>query len=407
MTDYSVEDFWEHAPSGLVSPTRTDRIIRVNATVARWLGYEANALCGRMFTDLLTVGGRILYETHFGPLLQMGGDLNGVTVDVVAPTEIECRCSSLRMSKSTQRRSRNCYGSAWWMPPIAVPTKSNSWQARRRAVKEQGRVREFADTLRRALLPPVLSPPAGLEAAEYYNTASVDDVGGDFYDLFPLSRTTWGFFLGDVSGKGVDAAVVTGLTRYTLRAAAVYDDDPVEVLHNLNTVLSQELGGELNRFCTLIYGKLTRCDNGFDVHLASGGHPPPLLFYADGSAYYVDTIGGQAVGMTNEPHFVASQFVLAPGDTLVLYTDGLTEASTGVGRERYDDEGALLRFAKAHSPTTASAIVDAVSGLLEGLGSGVEDDTAVLALGVPRTKLSSRRGAPGWRRGLSALAAWV
>ena len=88
--------------------------------------------------------------------------------------------------------------------------------------------------------------------------------------------------------------------------------------------------------------------------------------------------------MTAEPHFVASRFHLAPGDTLVLYTDGLTEASTGVGHERYDDEGALLRFAKSHSPTTASAIVDAVRRLLDGLGSGVEDDAAVLALGVPR-----------------------
>ena len=384
MTDYSAADFWEDAPSGLVIADPDGRIIRVNATAARWLGYEANALSGMMFTDLLTGSGRILYETHFGPLLQVGGDLNGVTVDVVdadgnrkpmfltANVKIDAaqKPELLRISV-VDAADRRAY-------------EVELLEARRLAVKEQVRVREFADTLRRALLPPVLSPPDGLEAAEYYNTASVDDVGGDFYDLFPLSRTTWGFFLGDVSGKGVDAAVVTGLTRYTLRAAAVYDDDPVEVLHNLNTVLSQELGGALNRFCTLIYGKLTLSDNGFDVHLASGGHPPPLLFSADGSAFYVDTIGGQAVGITNEPHFVASQFVLTPGDTLVLYTDGLTEASTGVGRERYDDEGGLLRFAKAHSPTTASAIVDAVSRLLEGLGSGVEDDTAVLALGVPR-----------------------
>jgi len=384
VTDYSAADFWEDAPSGLVIADPDGRIIRVNATAARWLGYEANALSGMMFTDLLTGSGRILYETHFGPLLQVGGDLNGVTVDVVdadgnrkpmfltANVKIDAaqKPELLRISV-VDAADRRAY-------------EVELLEARRLAVKEQVRVREFADTLRRALLPPVLSPPDGLEAAEYYNTASVDDVGGDFYDLFPLSRTTWGFFLGDVSGKGVDAAVVTGLTRYTLRAAAVYDDDPVEVLHNLNTVLSQELGGALNRFCTLIYGKLTLSDNGFDVHLASGGHPPPLLFSADGSAFYVDTIGGQAVGITNEPHFVASQFVLTPGDTLVLYTDGLTEASTGVGRERYDDEGGLLRFAKAHSPTTASAIVDAVSRLLEGLGSGVEDDTAVLALGVPR-----------------------
>jgi sigma-B regulation protein RsbU (phosphoserine phosphatase) len=108
------------------------------------------------------------------------------------------------------------------------------------------------------------------------------------------------------------------------------------------------------------------------------------VFLADGGAYYVDTIGGMAVGMTAEPRFITSRFHLAPGDTLLLYTDGLTEASTGVGHERYDDEGELLRFAKSHSPTTASAIVDAVHRLLDGLGRGVEDDTAVLALGVAR-----------------------
>jgi phosphoserine phosphatase RsbU/P len=385
MTDYSATDFWEEAPSGLVIAHPDGRILRVNATAARWLGYEANALCGMMFTDLLTASGRILYETHFGPLLQVGGDLNGVTVDIVGADG----------SRKPMFLTANVKMDAAQKPEllrISVVDAADRrayevelLEARRLAVKEQGRVREFADTLQRALLPPVLFPPTGLDAAEYYNTASVDEVGGDFYDLFPLSRTTWGFFLGDVSGKGVDAAVVTALTRYTLRAAAVFNDDPVEVLHNLNTVLSQELDGELHRFCTLVYGKLTRCDNGFDVHLASGGHPPPLLFHADGSAYYLDTIGGQAVGLTKEPHFVASRFVLTPGDTLVLYTDGLTEASTGVGHERYDDEGALLRFAKAHSPITASAIVDAVSGLLEGLGSGVEDDTAVLALGVPQT----------------------
>ena len=384
MTYLDIEDYWDHAPSGQIIAQPDGRMMRVNATLSKWLGYESNALRDKRFTDLLTVSGRILYDTHFGPLLYMGGDLNGVTVDMVTADgkrlpmfltanvkrDADQKTEFLRISV-VDAADRRAY-------------EADLLQAREQAEREQRRVRAFAETLRHALLPPVLSPPPGLEAAEFYFTASIDDVGGDFYDLFPLSRTTWGFFLGDVSGKGVDAAVVTGLTRYTLRAAAVFDDDPIEVLRNLNIVLSQELGGELNRFCTLIYGKLTKCDNGFDVHLASGGHPPPLLFYADGSAYYVDSIGGQAVGITTEPRFVASRFVLAPGDALMLYTDGLTEAGTGIGHQRYDDEGALLRFAKAHSPTTASAIVDAVSGLLEGLGSGVKDDTAVLAFGVPR-----------------------
>lgn len=229
-----------------------------------------------------------------------------------------------------------------------------------------------------------MSPPPGLDAADHYHTASADDVGGDFYDLFPLSQNTWGFFLGDVAGKGVDAAVVTTLTRYVLRSAAVFDGDPVQVLHNLNTVLHQQLGIARHRLCTVVYGNLTPRGDGFDVDLASAGHLPPLLLADDGQAYFADTIGGQAVGMIDDPHFFSSRMHLGPGDTLVLYTDGLTEARVGPGTERYDDHGALLRFARAQAPTTSSAIVDALRGLLDELGAGVEDDTAVLAFGVPR-----------------------
>lgn len=383
MTDRGVEDCWDRAPSGHVIAHPDGRIIRVNATLARWLGYEPNTLRDRLFSEFLTVGGRILYDTHFGPLLHMGGELNGVTVDAVT-------ADGVRLPMFLTANVTCHTGETPELLQITVVDAADRrayevelLAARRQAETEQGRVRVFAETLRRALLPPLLSPPDGLDAADYFFPASDDDVGGDFYDLFPLSHTTWGFFLGDVAGKGVEAAVVTGLIRYTLRAAAVFDDDPVQVLRNLNTVLNQELRDVRNRFSTVIFGKISQGDNGFDVELASGGHPPPLLLYADGSAYYVDTIGGQAVGMTSEPHFVVSRFHLRPGDTLVLYTDGLTEASTGIGYERYDDEGALLRFAKLHSPTTASAIVNAVHQLLDGLGSGVQDDAAVLAMGVP------------------------
>jgi sigma-B regulation protein RsbU (phosphoserine phosphatase) len=384
VIDRSIEDLWDRAPSGHVIAHPDGRIIRANATFATWLGYAPDDLCDKLFSDLLTASGRILYDTHLGPLLHLGGKLNGVTVDVLTAdrTRLPVFLTANVISDAGERphllqitvvdaADRRAY-------------ETELLQARRQAETEHARVRAFAETLRRSLLPPVLSPPEGLDAADYYNTASTDDVGGDFYDLFPLTRTTWGFFLGDVAGKGVDAAVVTALTRYTLRAAAVFDDDPVQVLHNLNSVLHQRLKDVRKRFSTVIYGKMSRRDSGFDIELASGGHPPPLLLSADGSAYYIDTTGGQAVGITAQPRFVASRFHLAPGETLVLYTDGLTEASTGKGHERYDDEGALLRFAKSHSPSTASVIVRAVHDLLDRLGSGVEDDTAVLALGVPR-----------------------
>jgi phosphoserine phosphatase RsbU/P len=383
VTIDSVEEFWENAPCGHVIADLDGRIIRVNATLSNWLQYEPNNLQGKLFSDLLTVAGHILYDTHFGPLLRTGGDLNGVTVDVVTAAG-----ARLPMFLTAKAIMGDAHGPGLLQITVVDAVDRRAYElellrARQAAENEQARVRVFVDTLRRALLPPVLYPPAGLDAADYYYTASTDDVGGDFYDLFPLSRTTWGFFLGDVAGKGVDAAVVTSLSRHTLRAAAVYDDDPVQVLHNLNTVHNQKLGGKGNRLCTVIYGKLTQRDNGFDVELASGGHPPPLMLYADGGAFYVDTIGGQAIGMTPNPRFTSSRFRLAPGDTLVLYSDGLTEASTGIGHERYDDEGALLRFAKSHAPATASDIVAAVHGLLDGLGAGVEDDAAVLALGVP------------------------
>ncbi len=388
MTDLSLEDCWENSPCGHLIARPDRRIIRVNATLSRWLGYDRNALQGRLFSDLFTAGGRIHYDTHFGPLLRMSGELNGITVDLVTAdgarlpmfltanvkTGADGQPELLRIT-AVDAADRRAY-------------ERELLEERRRVAMEHGRVRAFAETLRRSLLPPVLSPPAGMDAADYYYTASDDDVGGDFYDLFPLSRTKWGFFIGDVVGKGVDAAVVTGLTRYALRAAAVSDDDPVQVLHNLHSVLGQQLGAQHGRFCTVIYGNVTMPNDGFDVELASGGHLPPLLLQADGSAYYVDSIGGHAVGLVAEPRFVASRFHLAPGDTLVLYTDGLTEASTGVGHERYDDRGALLDFAKSLAPASASEIVEAVHALLDSLGRGVQDDAAVLALGVP--SLTSR-----------------
>jgi sigma-B regulation protein RsbU (phosphoserine phosphatase) len=390
VTDLSIEDCWENSPSGHLIARPDGRIVRVNATLSRWLGYDRNALQGRLFSELFTAGSRIHYDTRFGPLLRMSGELNGVTVDLVT-------ADGARLPMFLTANVKTDFGGQPELLRITAVDAADRrayerelLEERRRVAAAHGRVQLFADTLRRALLPPVLSPPAGLDAADYYYTASDDDVGGDFYDLFPLSRTKWGFFLGDVAGKGVDAAVVTRLTRYVLRSAAVFNDDPVQVLHNLHSVLRQKLGGQEDRFCTVIYGNLTKCNNGFEVDLASGGHLPPLQLHADGSAYYVDTVGGHAVGLVAEPHFLATRFHLASGDTLILYTDGLTEASTGVGRERYDDRGALLSFAKSHSPATASAFIDAVRALLDGLGSGVEDDVAVLALGVPLLRRNER-----------------
>jgi sigma-B regulation protein RsbU (phosphoserine phosphatase) len=192
-------------------------------------------------------------------------------------------------------------------------------------------------------------------------------------------------FLGDVCGKGAAAAAVTSLARYTLRAAAVYDPDPAAALRNLNTVLGHEYHGHDPRFCTVIFGLLTPDgeQGGFRITLASGGHPPALLLRADGTADYLPTPGGQLIGVLPDAHIATTTFRLDAGDTLLLHTDGLTEAHTAIRGDRYGDD-ALLDFGRALTPTTATHTVAAIRDLLDTLGSGVDDDTAVLAISVPR-----------------------
>jgi sigma-B regulation protein RsbU (phosphoserine phosphatase) len=375
-------DLYENAPCGYILTDAGRRIVTVNSTVTRWLGCDATALVGKSFVDLLTAGSRIHYETHFAPVLQINGEISGITVDLVT-------ASGARLSVFLTANVKTGPEGREELVRIVVQDASDRrsyerelLQARREAELARTHTAVLARTLQRSLLPPSLSAPDGLEARAYFHAASPDQVAGDFYDLCPLSPQTSGFFIGDVCGKGANAAALTSLTRYTLRAAAVIDHDPETVLSNLDTVFHQEVLSDSLRFCTVIFGVLTRRGDGFDVHLASGGHPPALMLTATGEARYIEMVGGQAIGITSAPRFISTRIRLQPGDTLVLYTDGLTEARTGPSMPRFSEE-ALIEFAAARSPTRAAAIVNALRALLEGFGEGVGDDAAVLAMGVP------------------------
>ncbi|BDX30539.1 hypothetical protein TUM20985_10860 [Mycobacterium antarcticum] len=378
-------DAFDNAPCGYVVTTPDGEIRAVNATMASWLGREPDSLIGTPFARLLTGGGRIHYETHFAPMLLASGVLSGVTVDLVGSGG---RRIPVLLTANVKAGPEGRPALVRIVVGDAADRRSYERELlaeRRRAEDERGRAVSFAQTLQLSLLPPTLSPPPGLEAAAHYYRPADEDVGGDFYDLFPLSREKYGFFLGDVCGKGVAAAALTSLTRYTLRAAAVKEERPVGVLHTLDSVLKQDTYTERGWFCTVLFGLITLRAGAFDVEIATGGHPPPLLLSADGGARYVATDGGQAVGLFTAPTFTSVRFILTPGDTLVTYSDGYTEARTGTGSERFDDEGELLRFAEAHSPNDARGIVAAMQALVDDLGDGVEDDAAVLALGVPRS----------------------
>ncbi|MFI1934965.1 PP2C family protein-serine/threonine phosphatase [Streptomyces sp. NPDC020330] len=399
LLEDSAEDLYENAPCGYLSTLMDGRIAKVNGTLLKWLGHRREDLVDRRhFSDLLTIGGRLYHETHFAPLLRMQGEVNGVALELRAADGARLPV----LVTSTVKRDADG-------EPLLIRTtlldardrrayERELLRARQEAERERERVQRLATTLQRTLIPPAIEPGPGREAAAHYHFASTDQVGGDFYDLFPLTAGAWGFFMGDVRGKGADAAVVTSLARYTLRAAAVFDPVPVRVLANLNTALNHRTEGDEPLFCTVIFGMLTPDEEngaGFHVVLAGGGHPPALLLRADGSADYLPTPGGQLVGVVADAQFTTATLDLRPGDTLLLYTDGLTEARTGGPGERYGDE-ALLDFARSLAPTSAPAAVKELTALLNSFGEGLDDDTALLAISVPRTKdEESGRSAPG------------
>jgi phosphoserine phosphatase RsbU/P len=382
LLEDSVEDLYEYAPCGYLSTLLDGTIAKINATLLGWLGLERAQVVGvRRFADLLTVGGRLYHETHFAPLLRMQGEINGVALELAA---VDGRRLPVLVTSTLKTGTDG--------EPLLIRTtvvdaserrayERELLAARREADLERDRLARLAATLQRTLLPPALPAVPGLEVAAHYHPASTDEVGGDFYDLFRLDDGRWGLFVGDVCGNDAGAAVVTSLARYTLRAAAVHDPDPVAVLTELNAALHRERLDPAHRFCSVVFGVLTPEAGGCGVVLATGGHPPPVVIRSDGTAEYGYDVGGQVVGLLPEASFVATALHLGPGDTLLLYTDGLSEAR--VDRDLRYDEDDLLEFLASQAPASASHAVAAVRGLLDGFGPALDDDTALLVVGVP------------------------
>jgi len=393
LLEDSVEELYENAPCGYLSTLMDGTIAKINATLLDWLGLERDAVVGRMrFTDLLTVGGKLYHETHFAPLLRMQGQVSGIALEVRQADggRIPVLVSSVVKHGSGAEpllirttifdaRDRRAYEQE------LLRARRAAEEARNQAEADRARLQDALAVLQQSLLPATLPPVPGMETAAHYRTASPDRLGGDFYDLFPIDGKRFGFFLGDVCGKGPQAAAVTSLTRYTLRAAALHDPDPVSALTTLNQVLHERYTGGDPRYCTVIFGILepVSATGQVTVRLASGGHPPALILRGDGRADFLPTPGGLLVGVLPAAPFSTATTVLDPGDTIVLYTDGLTEARTGEDRTILFGDQALRDFTAGHAGKPAHTVIQALTGLLDDFGDGLDDDTALLALGVP------------------------
>ena len=248
--------------------------------------------------------------------------------------------------------------------------------ARRRADLQSERSSALARSLQASLLPPDLPQLPGVEvAARYLPAAGEADVVGDFYDVFQRGPTSWAFMIGDVAGKGVEAAKLATLARHTIRTAAMQRLPPTEILVMLNRAMrAQEPASE--RFVTAIYGTLELADDGeVDVQLAIAGHPPPLVRRADRTLETSDA-HGIVLGAVADPRLGEVGFRLAQDDTLVLYTDGVVEAR--VDGELFGDE--RLRELVANGPLEAEALAAEIERAVHAFSPALADDTAILVL---------------------------
>jgi PAS domain S-box-containing protein len=253
---------------------------------------------------------------------------------------------------------------------------------------------QVARTLQEGLLPSRLPEVPGVEVGLRYVSAGEVDVGGDFYDLFDTSRanlngfsepsSSWGVLIGDVSGKGAEAAAMLAFARYTIRTLAMRESCPSAVLNSLNeAMLHQRRERGDHKFCTAVYARLEKegdTAHGARITVSRGGHPPPLLLRADGSICKVGE-PGRVIGVFENVNLTEQEANLAPGDALILYTDGVVEARSPdglfFGEERL--KTVLHSSVALDASTIASRVEDAVLNFQE---QALRDDVAVLVLRV-------------------------
>lgn len=263
----------------------------------------------------------------------------------------------------------------------------------------------LARSLQDSLLPPVLTCPPWLDAAAVYLAANdatrAGEVIGDFFDLFHTRNTWWCAVVGDVCGHGLEAAKVTALARYTIRAEATQHTFPAKVLNRLNQamILQKVSDRFLTAACVAI--RPTDPDDpaaGAQGMISLGGHPAALLRRADGT---VTQIGrpGMVLGVMPEIEPATDGFELGPGDLVLLYTDGASEARNPAG-ELLLEEGLAGLLAGIDATDAEQVLTDLLTALTDYTGATPDgtpefrsdDDTALLVLRLPQPATAAAGG---------------
>ncbi len=238
-----------------------------------------------------------------------------------------------------------------------------------------------AETLQRSLLPPMLPGIPGLEvAARYLPAGEGGEVAGDFYDIFEAGRNDWAIVVGDVCGKGAASAALTALARHTIRAAAVQAKKPKRVLLQLNDAMIRHDADD-DRFATVAYARLRRgASPEWRLTLALAGHPLPFLIKRGAEAEGVGR-PGMLLGTFPDVELFDQALPLGPGDMIVLFTDGVTEARNEAG-EMFGEDGIQTVLNSLHEPTAEEAVDTIEQAALDHQGGVAQDDMAIVSVRV-------------------------
>jgi serine phosphatase RsbU (regulator of sigma subunit) len=236
----------------------------------------------------------------------------------------------------------------------------------------------IASVLQHSLLPRSLPQIRGFEASSRFLAAGeAYEVGGDFYDVFRSGTGTWTAVIGDVCGKGPEAASLTALARYTVRTATTPEKTPSEVLRALHDSISSERDDF--RFCTAALARIQAPSNGnaAQITVSLGGHPHPIVLRSNGQ---VETIGeaGTLLGVLPSPSLADVESALAPGDALILYTDGVLDVEDRA--KRGDPDWLKDQIAVATGKNSEEIADRLARAAIERHGGELRDDIAILVL---------------------------
>lgn len=361
------------ALDSIISMGADGRVLEFNAAAEATFGYTRDEAVGRLLADLVIPPGMRQHHTEGLKRYLESGDGNYI---------------NRRVEVTAMRRDGSELPMELAITPV-VDARPPSFTGYLRDITEQraaeaevlasrARMAHIAHTLQSSLLPPELPQVPGLVLASVYRPAGEgNDVGGDFYDVFELSDTRWALVLGDVCGKGPEAAAVTALARYTIRASAVRRTrEPAGVLAELHDAMVRQ---RPDSFCTVAYAVME--PDARRANIVMGGHPPVLRVTADGD---VTRVGGRGplLGMVDSWSGASEIVDLDAGDTLVLYSDGVSEARRG--KELFGEDRLHRALAEAARGVEvagrAQAVVAAVDEAVLDFAGALGDDLAILAV---------------------------